>query len=101
MPLSSHWCAFLWDIRETFRLESITLDLVQTSVQGFRGGLVFKTHRRWYHSTPGLSVEKKKKRSDLHQNRLDGPFLDIPLQCVMIAPTPSIEDAWCTGVPRS
>ena len=94
MPLSSHWCAFLWDIRETFRLESTAMDWPYRIVQRFRGGLVFKAHRRVYHSTPGLSVEKKKKRSDLHQNRLDGPFLDIPLQCVMIAPTPSIEDAY-------
>jgi len=28
----------------------------------FRGGLVFKAHRRLYHSTPGSRVIKKKKR---------------------------------------
>ena len=30
--------------------------------QRFRGGLVFNTHRLWYHSTLGLRVMKKKKR---------------------------------------
>ena len=31
------------------------------NVKRFRGGLVFKAHRRLYHSTPGLRVIKKKK----------------------------------------
>jgi len=31
-------------------------------VQRFRGGLVFKAHRRLCHSTLGLRVIKKKKR---------------------------------------
>jgi len=31
-------------------------------VQQFRGGLVFKAHRRVYHSTLGLRVIKKKKK---------------------------------------
>ena len=31
-------------------------------MQWFRGGLVFKAHRRLYHSTLGLRVIKKKKK---------------------------------------
>ena len=31
-------------------------------VDGFRGGLVFKAHRLWYHSTLGLRVIEKKRR---------------------------------------
>jgi len=34
-------------------------------VQWFRGGLVFKAHRRLYHSTLGSRVIKKKKRRSL------------------------------------
>jgi len=33
------------------------------NVQRFRGGLVFKAHRRLYHSTLGLTVMKKKKKT--------------------------------------
>jgi len=33
------------------------------NVQRFRGGLVLKAHRRWYHSTLGLRVIKKKKKT--------------------------------------
>jgi len=39
-------------------LEVAGLDLEQ-----FRGGLIFKAHRLLYHSTPGLRVIKKKKRT--------------------------------------
>jgi len=35
----------------------------EQEVQRFRGGLVFKAHRPVYHSTLGLRVMKKKKRS--------------------------------------
>ena len=35
------------------------------NVQRFRGGLVFKAHRRLYHSTLGLRVIKKKKKTCL------------------------------------
>ena len=31
-------------------------------VKRFRGGLVFKAQRLWYHSTLGLTVIKKKKK---------------------------------------
>ena len=31
----------------------------------FRGGLVFKAHRLLYHSTQGLRVIKKRRRTDL------------------------------------
>ena len=36
--------------------------LLYRNVQRFRGGLVFKAHRRLYHSTLGLRVIKKKKK---------------------------------------
>ena len=35
-------------------------------VQRFRGGLVFKAHRRVYHSTLGLRVTKKKQLTRQH-----------------------------------
>ena len=35
--------------------------LLYKNMQRFRGGLVFKAHRRLYHSTLGLRVIKKKK----------------------------------------
>ena len=37
-------------------------------MQRFRGGLVFKGHRLWYHSTLGLRVIKKKKDSHRHRD---------------------------------
>ena len=37
------------------------MQLLYINVQRFRGGLVFKAHRLWYHSTPGLKLIKKKK----------------------------------------
>jgi len=39
--------------------------LLYRNVQRFRGGLVFKTHRLLYHSTPGLRVINKKRRVTL------------------------------------
>ena len=36
---------------------------LRRNVKRFRGGLVFKAHRRVYHSTKGLIVMKKKRRS--------------------------------------
>ena len=41
----------------------ISVVLLHINVQRFRGGLSFKAHRRLYHSTLGLRVIKKKKRS--------------------------------------
>ena len=38
-------------------------ELLYMDVQRFRGGLVSKAHRPWYHSTLGLRVKKKKKKS--------------------------------------
>jgi len=43
------------------------------NVKRFRGGLVFKAHRRVYHSTLGLRVIKKKRRNQL-LNLPDLPF---------------------------
>jgi len=37
--------------------------LLQRNVQKFQGGLVFKAHRLVYHSTPGLRIKKKRRRS--------------------------------------
>ena len=36
--------------------------LLRRNVKRFRGGLVFKAHELWYHSTPGLRVIKKKNQ---------------------------------------
>ena len=44
------------------RFESV-LRLLNINVQWFRGGLVFKEHGRLYHSTLGLIVIKRRKRS--------------------------------------
>jgi len=38
---------------------------LRRNVKRFRGGLVFKAHRRLYHSTLGLSVIKKEKRKQV------------------------------------
>ena len=40
---------------------SISKQLLRRNEKRFRGGLVFKAHRRVYHSTPGLTIIKKKK----------------------------------------
>jgi len=41
-----------------------------TYVQRFRGGLVLKAHRLFYHSTLGLRVIKKKRREGNNFNSL-------------------------------
>ena len=41
------------------------------NVHRFRGGLVFKAHRLWYHSTLGLPLIKKNKEN----GRIKQPFL--------------------------
>ena len=41
---------------------AVTGRLLHINVQRFRGGLVFKAHRRLYHSTLDLRVIKKKKK---------------------------------------
>jgi len=43
------------------------------NVQRFRGGLVLKAHRFFYHSTLCLRVTKKKKKRACQHRRLDGP----------------------------
>ena len=41
-------------------LGSLTCEqLLRSNVMRFRGGLIFKAHRLWYHSTLGLNVIKK------------------------------------------
>ena len=42
---------------------AIPRGLSTCNVKRFRGGLVFKAHRLLYHSTLGLRVIKKKKKS--------------------------------------
>jgi len=37
--------------------------VARRNVKRFRGGLIFEAHRLLYHSTPGLRVIKKKKKS--------------------------------------
>ena len=46
--------------------------LLRRNVKRFRGGLVFKAHRLWYHSTLGSRVMKKKKR--MPSNSLGDPL---------------------------
>ena len=59
------------------------MQLIHRNVQRFRGGLVFKAHRRLYHSTLGLRVIKKKKTryaaAERKGNNLKG-FKDIFLK---------------------
>ena len=43
------------------------VELLHRNVQRFRGGLVFKAHRRVHHSTLGWRVIKKRRRSDYIQ----------------------------------
>ena len=43
------------------RMEMYVEDVLHRDVQRFRGGLVFKEHRRVYHSTLGLRVTMKKR----------------------------------------
>ena len=44
-------------------LKAETASVGALSAQNSRGGLVFKAHRRLYHSTLGLRVIKKKKKT--------------------------------------
>jgi len=44
-------------------------ELLRRNVKRFRGGLVFKAHRRFYHSTLGLRVIEKRKRITLLARR--------------------------------
>ena len=45
-----------------------TLQLLRKNVKRFRGGLVFKAHRRVYHSTLRLRVIKKKQKKTLRRS---------------------------------
>jgi len=45
---------------------------LRRNLQRFRGGLVFKAHRRVYHSTLGLRVIKKKKNTAWEQGQGSG-----------------------------
>jgi len=46
-----------------FRVQgSIYEQLLRRNVKRFRGGLIFKAHRRLYHSAPGLGFIKKKQK---------------------------------------
>jgi len=56
---SSRWC--------------LVLGISYINVQRFRGGLVFKAHRRLYHSTLGLRVIKKTKMFGVRDERLGPP----------------------------
>jgi len=47
--------------------------LLFLNLQRFRGGLVFKAHRLFYHSTLGLRVIKKKKKVPPIKSSFSGP----------------------------
>jgi len=51
------------------RCFSLSEQLLSRNVKRFRGGLVFKAHRRVYHSTLGLRVIKNKRRRSLKASR--------------------------------
>jgi len=48
-----------------WKARNFLLQLLHRNVKRFRGGLVFKAHRLLYHSTLGLRVIKKKRRTFL------------------------------------
>ena len=50
--------------RERERGAPCSEKLLRRNVKRFRGGLVFRAHRRVYHSTLGLRVIKKRRRVD-------------------------------------
>jgi len=55
------------------RLDGHAQVMLSINVQRFRGGLVFKAHRRLYHSTLGLRVIKKKNvMPSTYERRLTG-----------------------------
>ena len=62
----------------------------------FRGGLVFKAHRLWHHSTLGLRVTKKKKKNKMtgkHRvaGRIHEQFEELKIEgtCVRLYPVTS------------
>ena len=50
----------------------LTCDLAWSRKGVFRGGLAFKAHRRFYHSTPGFRVIEKKKKKGCRCQRGSG-----------------------------
>ena len=61
---------------DTPSLSIFVEQLLHRKVQRFRGGLVFKAHTLLYHSTLGLRVIKKKKKTpSLNERRLTDCFL--------------------------
>ena len=49
-------------VSDTLISVSVQEQLLRRNIKRFRGGLVFKAHRRLYHSTPGWRVVTKKRR---------------------------------------
>jgi len=81
-------------------------------VQRFRGGLVFKVHRRLYHSTLGLRVIKKKgvqfaEEIDNSRRQLDGlppeatnsRRLDSLVLPTALGATQGQNDSFCSQLP--
>ena len=64
------------------RGNAISEQLLYINVQRFRGGLVFKAHRRLYHSTLGLRVINKWKL----QPEVEGLTRQESLQYVTVSP---------------
>ena len=58
-------CVYIYKTRTVDHLVArgrVVRRQLRRNVKRFRGRLVFKTHRRVYHSTLGSSVTKKKKK---------------------------------------
>ena len=69
------------------------------NVQRFRGGLVFKAHRRLYHSTLGLRVIKRRRREKI---TCEGRARDLVRHSAPPAvDTCQVASVTVTGVPRS
>ena len=70
----------------------------------FRGGLVFKAHRRVYHSTLGLRVTKEKDREDAERPRAPARTAPLLLAPTLSAPPPDFDHPyrprWTSPLPR-
>ena len=66
-----------------FCFRAVKRNLINRIVQRFRGGLVFKADRLYYHSTLGSTVIKKKRRIEVSAG-------DVGLACFRVPLAPSV-----------
>ena len=72
------WCAGVSASGCGFGVRGGEIRVICRNVQRFRGGLVFKAHRLWYHSTLGWRVIKKKKERQRWARLRIGECCNIP-----------------------